>query len=186
MFCVALLVCIPWLQVVQFNVVTILHNWQRGELGSWQFTAASVHSIQISKTGYVTHSDRELLHCESHHSRRGQRRAILLSICGPATYQLIRSLVAPSKPTEKTYAQLLQLVPPSQTAYYRLAITCGLANPRSRLAISSPPFVNCRNTATSVTPSTKCFSTASFADVVTVVYSVNYSQREMISPSTDC
>ena len=37
-------------------------------------------------------------------------QAILPSICGPDTYQLIRSLVAPRKPTEKTYAQLVQHV----------------------------------------------------------------------------
>ena len=29
-----------------------------------------------------------------------QQRAVLLSVCGPATYQLIRSLVSPKKPTE--------------------------------------------------------------------------------------
>ena len=39
-----------------------------------------------------------------------QRRAILLSVCGPATYQLIRNLVAPAKPTDKTFAQLVALV----------------------------------------------------------------------------
>ena len=39
-----------------------------------------------------------------------QRRAVLLSVCGPATYQLIRSLVAPGKPTDKTFNKLVQLV----------------------------------------------------------------------------
>ena len=39
-----------------------------------------------------------------------QRRAILLSVCGPATYQLVRNLVTPAKPTEKTYAELVKLV----------------------------------------------------------------------------
>ena len=39
-----------------------------------------------------------------------QRRAILLAVCGPATYQLVRNLVIPAKPTEKTYAQLIKLV----------------------------------------------------------------------------
>ena len=39
-----------------------------------------------------------------------KRRAILLSCCGPATYQLIRNLVAPEKPTDKTFAQLVELV----------------------------------------------------------------------------
>ena len=39
-----------------------------------------------------------------------QRRAILLSVCGPATYQLIRNLVSPAKPTDKTFAELVALV----------------------------------------------------------------------------
>ena len=39
-----------------------------------------------------------------------KRRAILLSVCGASTYQLIRNLVSPSKPTDKTFAQLVKLV----------------------------------------------------------------------------
>ena len=39
-----------------------------------------------------------------------KRRAILLSGCGPTTYQLIRSLVSPAKTTDKTYAELVKLV----------------------------------------------------------------------------
>ena len=39
-----------------------------------------------------------------------KRRAILLSCCGPSTYQLIRNLVAPGKPTEKTFVELVELV----------------------------------------------------------------------------
>ena len=35
-----------------------------------------------------------------------KQHAILLSVCGAATYKLIRGLVAPSKPTDKTFAQL--------------------------------------------------------------------------------
>ena len=39
-----------------------------------------------------------------------QRRAILLSVCGPTTYQLIRNLVQPDAPTDKSYADLVKLV----------------------------------------------------------------------------
>ena len=39
-----------------------------------------------------------------------KRRAILLTCCGPSTYQLIRSLTAPDAPTSKTYAELVKLV----------------------------------------------------------------------------
>ena len=39
-----------------------------------------------------------------------KRRAILLSCCGAATYQLIRNLVSLAKPTEKNFDQLVKLV----------------------------------------------------------------------------
>ena len=39
-----------------------------------------------------------------------KQRAILLSSCGAATYQLIRNLVAPGKPTDKSFSELVVLV----------------------------------------------------------------------------
>lgn len=38
------------------------------------------------------------------------RRAILLSSCGVSTYQLIRNLVAPGKPTDKSFTEIVALV----------------------------------------------------------------------------
>lgn len=40
-----------------------------------------------------------------------KHRAILLSVCGPSTYRLIKSLVPPpAKPTDKTFRELVELV----------------------------------------------------------------------------
>ena len=39
-----------------------------------------------------------------------KKRAILLSYCGAPTYRLIRNLVAPAKPTTKSFAELTKLV----------------------------------------------------------------------------
>ena len=39
-----------------------------------------------------------------------KKRAILLSVCGAKTYKLIRNLVNPRKPTEKSFAELVTLV----------------------------------------------------------------------------
>ena len=39
-----------------------------------------------------------------------KKRAILLSVCGASTYKLIRSLVAPDKPTDKSYGDLVALL----------------------------------------------------------------------------
>ena len=38
------------------------------------------------------------------------RRAILLSSCGAPTYQLIQNLVAPGKPIDKTFDELITSV----------------------------------------------------------------------------
>ena len=38
-----------------------------------------------------------------------KKRAILLSVCG-TTYKLIRSLVVPDKPTDKSYADIVSLL----------------------------------------------------------------------------
>ena len=53
--------------------------------------------------------------------RADKQRAILLSSVGASTYQLIKSLLAPSKPAEKSFDELVQLVqdhhqpPPSES-----------------------------------------------------------------------
>ena len=43
-------------------------------------------------------------------SKEGNTRAILLSSCGASTYQLIRNLVAPSKPIDKSFTEIVALV----------------------------------------------------------------------------
>ena len=40
----------------------------------------------------------------------GKKRAVLLSSCGAKTYKLIRNLVAPGKPTDKSFAELINIV----------------------------------------------------------------------------
>jgi len=39
-----------------------------------------------------------------------RERAVLLSVCGASTYQLIRSVVSPEKPTEKIFELLVTLM----------------------------------------------------------------------------
>ena len=43
-----------------------------------------------------------------------KKRAVFLSVVGPATYKLLRSLVSPKKPGEKSYDELVQVL----TAHY--------------------------------------------------------------------
>ena len=40
----------------------------------------------------------------------GKKKAILLSSCGPRTYQLIKNLLAPDVPTEKSFDNIVKLV----------------------------------------------------------------------------
>ena len=41
---------------------------------------------------------------------QAKQRAVLLTGCGGDTYQLIRSLVFPAKPTERTFSEIVELV----------------------------------------------------------------------------
>ena len=40
----------------------------------------------------------------------GKKRAVLLSVCGAKTYKRIRNLVNPRRPTDKSFAELVNLV----------------------------------------------------------------------------
>lgn len=40
----------------------------------------------------------------------GKQRAILLSVCGPSLYQLIRNLVTPKKPSKVVFKDIIELV----------------------------------------------------------------------------
>jgi hypothetical protein len=39
-----------------------------------------------------------------------KKKAILLTVCGPSTFQLLKSLLQPATPNEKTYAQLTAIL----------------------------------------------------------------------------
>ena len=40
----------------------------------------------------------------------GKKRAVFLSVVGASTYKLLRNLVAPAKPGDKTFAQLVEVL----------------------------------------------------------------------------
>ena len=39
-----------------------------------------------------------------------KKRSILVSSCGPQTYQLLKNLLAPKKPTEKTFQEIVAVL----------------------------------------------------------------------------
>ena len=56
------------------------------------------------------YTERLQLYFTANDVEEAKQKAILLSGCGVATYQHIKNLTAPEKPTDKTFAQLVQLV----------------------------------------------------------------------------
>ena len=45
----------------------------------------------------------------------GKKRSILLTVCGPSTYQLLKNLVQPRTPMDKTYDEIVETLKPTLT-----------------------------------------------------------------------
>ena len=63
-----------------------------------------------SKEDWSSYTERLIEYFEANNIEPERHRAALLSVCGAETYQLIRNLLAPAKPSSKTYKQLVTLV----------------------------------------------------------------------------
>ena len=50
--------------------------------------------------------------------KQAKRRAVLISVMGPAAYKLARNLLSPAKPTEKTYEDIVTVLTKHYTAQY--------------------------------------------------------------------
>ena len=55
----------------------------------------------------------------NHINVAGKKRVVLLSVVGPVTYKLLRNLLAPVKPGEKTYGELVATL----SAHYSLPLS---------------------------------------------------------------
>ena len=74
-------------------------------------THGSLGEFNSSKEGWVSYTERlEQYFAANEVVSADKQRAILLTCCGPDTYQLIKSLLAPAKPTDKSFQELVQLV----------------------------------------------------------------------------
>ena len=85
-------------------------------------THGSVGEFAPGKETWLSYAERlEQYFLANDVQAQEKKRAILLSVCGASTYQLIRNLVSPQKPSEKTFDELVKLVqehhqpPPSVT-----------------------------------------------------------------------
>ena len=71
-------------------------------------TVAEFNSAQVDWPSYTEQLDQYF--AANDVKDEGKMRAILLSVCGSATYRLIRNLTSPEKPTDKSYSQLVKLL----------------------------------------------------------------------------
>ena len=85
-------------------------------------THGSVGAFEDGREEWTSYTERLQQYFTANDIKTAEKqRAILLSVCGATTYQLIRNLTAPGKPTDHTFQQLVQLVqshrtpPPSVT-----------------------------------------------------------------------
>ena len=73
--------------------------------------ATLVPTITMERNGRPTANELSCTCMDANNiTNEEQRRAVFLSTCGALTYQLIRSLVAPSKPTDKALDELYGIV----------------------------------------------------------------------------
>jgi hypothetical protein len=63
-----------------------------------------------SKEDWLSYTERMQQYFVANAVEEDRQRAMLLSTCGPPTYQLMKDLVAPEKPTQKTFKELVELV----------------------------------------------------------------------------
>ena len=75
-------------------------------------THGTVGEFNSTREDWVSYTERLVQYfvANSISEEGDKRRAILLSSCGGATHQLIRNLVAPDKPTDKNYAEIVAVV----------------------------------------------------------------------------
>ena len=100
---------IKWRTLVTDLHVAILKHyiWQRGYYGE---------SPQVAEFSRITEDwEAYMEQLESYFvanniTTAAKKRVVLLSSCGTATYKIIRSVVAPEKPTKVSYANLTKKV----------------------------------------------------------------------------
>ena len=74
-------------------------------------TLGHIGEFQPDSEDWISYTERlQLYFVANGIDDRTRRKAILLSVCGPSTYQLIRDLLAPTAPTDKTFDELVSLV----------------------------------------------------------------------------
>ena len=68
----------------------------------------SIGHFDSSTEDWISYSERLEQYFIANDVKEGnKKRAILLSNCGPQTYQLLKSLLTPAKPTDKSFSEIV-------------------------------------------------------------------------------
>ena len=70
----------------------------------------SVGEFDASKEDWTSYTERLQQYFAANDIPEEKQRAVLLSSCGPQTYNLLKSVLAPEKPTDKSFVQIVQLM----------------------------------------------------------------------------
>ena len=71
-------------------------------------THGSVGEFDLGRETWTAYTERVEEYFLANDIRSAEKqRAVLLSVCGASTYQLIRDLVAPNRPNTKTFTELI-------------------------------------------------------------------------------
>ena len=79
-------------------------------LDAAKMAASGFAEFDESKEDWLSYTERMQQYFVANGVTEERQRATLLSTCGPATYQLIKDLVALEKPTAKTFEELVHLM----------------------------------------------------------------------------
>ena len=72
-------------------------------------THGTIAAFDVNVETWTSYSERlEHYFTANDVSSADKKRAILLTVCGSATYQLLKSLIQPSKPSDKPYDELIE------------------------------------------------------------------------------
>ena len=134
-------------------------------------------SSQETRTAYVERLEQYL--AANKIEDADQQRAILLSVCGPATYRLICSLLSPKKPAELKFKDIAEIVqkhhdpkPSVIVQRYRFNTVIVVLENRSQHMLQS--FANSKIIVILALPCSRCYKIDSFVALRTLKYSGDY------------
>ena len=91
----------------KYNSTYAIQQWRRGWHKS-QYWVLWMLTTQIQMTGPLTSKDS--IFFLANEIKDVKKIAVLLTVLGTEAYSLLRLIIAPLKPTEKTYKQLVDAI----------------------------------------------------------------------------